>query len=263
MNAKHPSIQRLAIASIAMLPLALLGSTAEASMIVSYAAPHGFGPHEFGPQGPQGLTQTNDPPPPGEFTASATRDAVVEDENGDHQFTNLLEPARPDRLRIAKGKWSPGESRVLLEFDLSGRTPANVGAASLEFFIDLVADSSAPVEIYGFAGDGSLDLDDANRQGELLGAYDAGQLGIGAQSVVLNALAMSRLLTPGVTTIEIRLEASRALVDTAIDKVDPLFASSAPLLRLTSVPEPTTLGLSAVALLAAACLGRGPYPTAG
>ena len=245
MNAHNAAPRKNAIARvmaplIAVLTLGGVSSTAVGSVILhSPALPD------------SSLASQPDEPVGPEFVSQAINDAVVIDENGDEQFTELVDPARPDRLRIAKGKWSPGESRVLLEFDVSGRTPETIGAASLEFFIDLVADSSEPVEIYGYAGDGSLDLDDANRQGELLGSYDAGDLGIGKQSVALSALAMSRLLTPGVTSIEIRLEASASLVDTAIDKVDPLFTSAPPMLRLTGVPEPCSLALAVFVLIAA------------
>ncbi|MEM6798653.1 MAG: PEP-CTERM sorting domain-containing protein [Planctomycetota bacterium] len=178
-----------------------------------------------------------------EFATPATDDGVVVDSDGNAAFETFIDPQRPDRLEIAKLPGAGGESRVLLAFDVSGLQDEPIGVATLEVFIDLLIHSSSAVNIYGFAGDGSLDLDDADRQGEMLGSYVAVDLGIGEQSIVLNAYAMQRLLEPSTSSIELRLEASSAIADTSIDKVQPLFASSPPMLRLISIPEPSTTAL--------------------
>ncbi len=185
-----------------------------------------------------------------EFVAPAIDDAVVVDNNGDGTFETLLEPLPPQRLEI-KRQATPGslESRVLLKFDLGNRADEPVGKTRFDFFIDLTTHSSAPVNLYGFVSDGSLDLADADRPGILLGSYDADQIGLLEQSIVLRTSAVQQLITPGVQTIELRLEASSPLVETSIDKVTPLFASAPPQLRIGTVPEPASVGLLASTIL--------------
>lgn len=76
------------------------------------------------------------------------------------------------------------EDRAMYEFDVSPIIESDVTWVAFEFGTSSYTSNSGPVEVYGFVGDGIVQLSDATQTAYLLGTYQPNSLG--RKSIVLN-----------------------------------------------------------------------------
>jgi hypothetical protein len=130
-------------------------------------------------------------------TLSATTAGTATDYGGDGTFdqlqvTNSVLTARNvDATYSNTG--SPLENRALLEYNVSSVVPSTVASVTFNFGEQFWSTISQYVQVYGFAGTGSLSLADATSPGVFLGAYDP-KTGTGPKSLTLDRSAVLSLV---------------------------------------------------------------------
>jgi hypothetical protein len=144
-------------------------------------------------------------------------------------------------------------TQALIDFDPHNGLPTNaqITGVTLNFNEASFANSNGLVSILGYGRTGLISGADATAPAALVGSYDSITIGVGADSVALNSTGVSTLqnvLNNG-DLLGIRLDSNSNDTNTSIRSVEGGFA---PTLTVTYnlVPEPATIGLVAMPLLA-------------
>lgn len=184
-------------------------------------------------------------------------DARVSDTDGDGVFESIS-TANIDRdfgLVVRQFQdFTPTvdfEDRAVIEFDLSS-VPTDIAIDTLTFDFRTTAftSSSNTVTIFGYIGDGVVSLDDATVKATSLGSYNVQSLGLGQQSVPLEASLLQPLLSQS-SFLGLRLQGTDPTVNTSIASLEN---NSPPTLTVQfqnepeAVPEPLTILGSATAI---------------
>jgi len=144
------------------------------------------------------------------------------------------------------------EHRAVIEFDLSS-LPSSAIVQSLTFGFQAVSVANGPdnttIDLFGFAGDGVADLDDATSTGTLLGSYDYHLLQLGVKTVSLDVSALQSILGSS-SYLGLRLQARDVTGNTSIASLESSSFRTPPTLeveyRTGIVPEPNSLALLGV-----------------
>jgi chitinase len=135
---------------------------------------------------------------------------------------------------------TPFEERALLEYNVSSILPSAVASVTFNFNEQFWSTITQYVQVYGFAGTGTLSLADATSPGVFLGAYDP-KTGTGSKSITLDRSAVMSLIGSS-QYLGIRLVGVRNAETTLAGTSDP---TSPPELVFNPGPVPTLPTLSA------------------
>ncbi len=165
--------------------------------------------------------------------------AVARDYVGNGVFTEIGPPAFGYSLSIRKFDFPvpegiPRDERSVIEFDVTGMDGSRLWEASFEFEIPSYSSGREPVEIYGYSGNGSMELADATAAGELLGSYIAEDFGLGSHSIPLDAGLLATLLD-GSDYVGLRLQGSVSGTNSSVGELGP-YSSPEPTIYLTFGP---------------------------
>ncbi len=192
---------------------------------------------------------------PGRISAGTIHtyaDAVIEDPNGNGNFTQFNSATNGLDIRdFATDPLKPFETRSVILFSLAGLTPSS-SLSTLTFNFDEVglANNVGTVAINAFSSTSStITTSDATVSTTNLGSYDAIALGLGSHTVSLSTSYVQSLISSGATYLGIRLQGTQENINTQLGSLETNSFFAAPTLTysLQSVPEPSSLVLSATA----------------
>jgi hypothetical protein len=178
------------------------------------------------------------------LTLSATTAGTATDYGGDGTFDQLQVTSSVLTARNVDATYSntgsPLENRALLEYNVSSIVPSTVASVTFDFGEQFWSTISQYVQIYGFAGTGTLSLADATSPGVFLGAYDP-KTGTGPKSLTLDRSAVLSLVGSS-PYLGLRLVGVRNTETTVAGTSDP---TNPPVLVFTPGPAPAQPTLTA------------------
>jgi hypothetical protein len=178
------------------------------------------------------------------ITLSAVTAGTATDYGGSGTFSQLVVTNSVLTARNVDATYSntgsPLENRALLEYNVSSIVPSAVASVTFNFGEQFWSTISQYVQVYGFAGSGTLSLADATSPGVFLGAYDP-KTGTGPHSVTLDRSAVLSLVGSS-PYLGLRLVGVRNTETTLAGTADP---TNPPVLVFNPGPAPAVPALTA------------------